>query len=450
MIASQGAKSPTIVLVLGMHRSGTSALAGAMSRLGFGLGLRLVPAAADNPLGYFENAAAVEINEALLLDLGRGWDDLRALPADWLDSDAANRARDRIDAWIDAEVLGSPRFLLKDPRLCLLLPLWLERITRRGLDVRAVLAHRALAEVQASVAARDGMSARHALLLSLRHALLAERDSRGLPRVIVTYDRLLTAPSTTLSTALRALGFAPPSDDRLEAAAAGLRDAARHHRDAGAPVDAGDLGALCAALEIAAVEDADAAMPRPHAEGLLATVEACCVAEAPRLQPRADALLAARRRAAAADVRVLVEAQARAGTETLARDRLHQAEALDQRVRQVDTALAACEAEIARLRDAASALDTAKSAAEALALQRLEELRTLDAALGDTQQALARVTALAEARQAGIDALSAQLAEAGTLAATLERQLEAFRATRVWRLVQAIDRARRQLFGGAS
>ena len=67
----------TAILVLGMHRSGTSALTAALHGLGASLGGELVAANHDNPGGYFENAAAVTAHETLLAELDRGWEDLR-------------------------------------------------------------------------------------------------------------------------------------------------------------------------------------------------------------------------------------------------------------------------------------------------------------------------------------------------------------------------------------
>ena len=46
-------------------------------------------------------------------------------------------------------------------------------------------------EVAGSLRARDGFSGTKSCLLWLRHLLDAERDSRGFPRVFVSYERLL-------------------------------------------------------------------------------------------------------------------------------------------------------------------------------------------------------------------------------------------------------------------
>ena len=66
------------LIVTGMHRSGTSALAGALGVLGVDLGSNLMPANEDeNARGYFEDVELTAFNEALLDHLGYTWDDPR-------------------------------------------------------------------------------------------------------------------------------------------------------------------------------------------------------------------------------------------------------------------------------------------------------------------------------------------------------------------------------------
>ena len=50
------------IVVAGMHRSGTSALSGALSRLGIALGDSLVPAAGDNPAQLLGNQLGAVTN----------------------------------------------------------------------------------------------------------------------------------------------------------------------------------------------------------------------------------------------------------------------------------------------------------------------------------------------------------------------------------------------------
>jgi hypothetical protein len=54
-----GLVGSTVLVVLGMHRSGTSALTGMLHHLGVALGEHLMPASADNPRGYWEHSDVV-------------------------------------------------------------------------------------------------------------------------------------------------------------------------------------------------------------------------------------------------------------------------------------------------------------------------------------------------------------------------------------------------------
>ena len=51
------------IVVLGMHRSGTSVLMGVLSMLGVELGLNLMAPTEGNPRGYFENQSICELND---------------------------------------------------------------------------------------------------------------------------------------------------------------------------------------------------------------------------------------------------------------------------------------------------------------------------------------------------------------------------------------------------
>ena len=74
------------IVVLGMHRSGTSAMAGVLQRLGVDLGSRLTPGDADNPKGYWEHTELVDIHDRLL----------RSLSSRWLETVFVNAPSDRL------------------------------------------------------------------------------------------------------------------------------------------------------------------------------------------------------------------------------------------------------------------------------------------------------------------------------------------------------------------
>ncbi|MBV2208674.1 MAG: sulfotransferase [Thermomonas sp.] len=186
------------LLIVGMHRSGTSAVAGSLARLGMPLGERLLAAGEDNPKGYFEHEDAVRLNDALLDGLNRSWDDPRNLPDDWMQMPAADEARIAIDRLLGRDFSGVALFALKDPRMCRLLPLWLEVLRAANVEPRVLLVVRHPFEVAASLSKRNAFAPALSEILWLEHMLAAERDSRDCRRAVLSYDELMAAPQDAL------------------------------------------------------------------------------------------------------------------------------------------------------------------------------------------------------------------------------------------------------------
>lgn len=183
----------TALIVLGMHRSGTSALTGMLHRLGVTLGERLMPATNDNPRGYWEHADIVKMHERLMAALGWGWEDTRSLPPGFETSEAGEIARGELTALLHRDFAGVALWGVKDPRLCRLMPLWAPLLAAERVEPRYLLAVRHPLDVAASLATRDGIGIARGLLLWLGHLLDAERATRGTKRVIVHYEDLVGA-----------------------------------------------------------------------------------------------------------------------------------------------------------------------------------------------------------------------------------------------------------------
>lgn len=193
MILGQQPSQKFCIVVLGMHRSGTSALAGCLNLLGVQLGADLIPAHPEiNAKGHWEHREAVALNERALNSLGRTWQDERPLPENWTDIPAIAALRSEIAAFLLREFSHIPFCGLKDPRLCRLLPLWLEAIAETEIKPVFILALRHPVEVARSLASRDGIPEARAYLLWLDYMLEAERASRGYPRFVVDYATLLS------------------------------------------------------------------------------------------------------------------------------------------------------------------------------------------------------------------------------------------------------------------
>ena len=222
----------TAILMAGMHRSGTSATAGALGKCGVALGGRVIPAAADNPHGYFEHADAVQIHDELLRALGRSWDDTRSLPDGWMRTAAAATAARAIEELVIRDFKDASVWGVKDPRMSRFIALWREVLAGLGIRTVVLLVVRRPSEAASSVAARDGWSEAVGTLLWMRHVFEAEAASRGLVRTVITYDDLLADPAASLGLSASRLGIRLPVDPASISSDLKqfLRVDGRHHR----------------------------------------------------------------------------------------------------------------------------------------------------------------------------------------------------------------------------
>src|ERR1700722_673823 len=95
------------ILVLGMHRSGTSAVSGVISALGVAGPKTLASPNEWNPRGYFESTRIFAVHDELLKSIGSSWDDWRQLDPQWLQAMAATH-RQAIKALLSEEFGGAP------------------------------------------------------------------------------------------------------------------------------------------------------------------------------------------------------------------------------------------------------------------------------------------------------------------------------------------------------
>ena len=133
----------------------------------------------------------VHAHDAFLRDIGSSWDDVAALPDGAFVSAAARELRQQLALLLREEYGASPLFVVKDPRISRLLPLWFAVLAELQIAPVIALAVRNPLEVAASLKARDGFTTTKSLLLWLRHTLESEQHSRGRPRSFVMYDELL-------------------------------------------------------------------------------------------------------------------------------------------------------------------------------------------------------------------------------------------------------------------
>lgn len=197
--ASEGAKSALVVL--GMHRSGTSSLSRALSFLGHEQPTDLMKPQRDNPTGFWEADGIVALNASIMDELGFAWDQPKLLFTPGASREASEEAiRQRIKQRhlvAAKDVLArsyenKPCIVMKDPRLCLLSDLWDAALVQSGYQPTYLLIHRNPIEVGQSLRVRNDISAARALQLWLQHNLgalgLLARQQRG---YVIAYAELL-------------------------------------------------------------------------------------------------------------------------------------------------------------------------------------------------------------------------------------------------------------------
>jgi len=125
-------KKPKIILIFGIFRSSTSALAGLIHKGGITMGEDLLPADWINPKGYFEDMHFIKINKKIMAKLGI--DRLNIpFPYDF----EANKAKvqpeiDELMALVDYYVGKYDVWGWKQPEMCFTANFWLEDLAKKA------------------------------------------------------------------------------------------------------------------------------------------------------------------------------------------------------------------------------------------------------------------------------------------------------------------------------
>jgi len=175
------------VVVLGMHRSGTSVLTGLVSLFGGYLGSELMPSTKDNPKGYFENNRIYVLNEKILKETGSSWDDYSFVTDD-IKEEQFLKYVSEAKVIIQDELKFVKRTIIKDPRVCILFPIWEQALLELNINIKIIFAYRSPLEVALSLKTRDGFAIEKGLLLWSHYFMQAELFSRKFERLIIEYD----------------------------------------------------------------------------------------------------------------------------------------------------------------------------------------------------------------------------------------------------------------------
>ncbi|MDH4170287.1 MAG: sulfotransferase [Acidimicrobiia bacterium] len=313
---------PFPIAITGMHRSGTSMVTRGLHEAGLtllGQQDALIDAADDNPEGFWENKRIVACNDDLLEATGGSWDNPSALLPQAVDDPRVKHLADQA-----TEALASLRqhqhWGFKDPRTCLTAPYWLDLEP----ELHFVICVRHPLEVALSLRRRNQISYSLGLALWERYYETVLETVPAERRLITHYDTYFVDPAGELA---RVCSFAG-----LPAADAHVRPDLRHHQ---VGVSLTEAGVGHRTIELYRDLCAEAGLPQPPTpaddEGHVRRM----ILDGAVAQRHAD------QRQEAIDRLEAREAEYRAEIDRLHRDKAGLETDLRNRLRRVETQLAA-------------------------------------------------------------------------------------------------------------
>jgi len=197
-----------LIVVLGMHRSGTSVLSRGLRVFDAEVGNSLIPGEKDsNVKGHWEDADINRINEQVLARLDTAWhrlgypDESHQLAHDFDD------IREEAKTLLRSKIQSLSLYGLKDPRLSILLPFWQPIFNELDLDDRYLIALRNPLDVAKSLEKRDAIPTIKSLLMWAKYTVCALNFTRGKQRTLVRYDSLLESPEAEIKRIAKTLNL---------------------------------------------------------------------------------------------------------------------------------------------------------------------------------------------------------------------------------------------------
>ncbi|MEQ8282894.1 MAG: hypothetical protein RIC04_14150 [Parvibaculum sp.] len=207
-----------IVVVLGMHRSGTSVATQILQAMGVRLGENLIEGAADNPDGFYEDRRLVKIAADILVQLRRSLP-LRTgvlpMPDGWWLSEDFNSHRMQMIDIVASELEKSSGSVwgFKDPRTLVLLPLWQTVFETLNVSPKTVLCLRHPGAVARSLRRRDEIPPQRGETIWNNYLVYGVLHYRARFDCIIEYERWFTKPLEQADHIAQRLGLRSPLED---------------------------------------------------------------------------------------------------------------------------------------------------------------------------------------------------------------------------------------------
>jgi len=212
------------IVILGTHRSGTSALMGALRLCGVNIG----PQWLEN---LYEHPSIVTLHDEMLAHLNSVWDQTFLLEENWWTPKKIESYKQKIIDIIHHDFKDADWWGIKDPRMCVLIPLWLDIFKELSITPHFVISVRNPFEIAKSHERRDHFSLEKSLFIWMEHLLSAEYYTRDYSRVFSRYTHLIANPMAAIENITKALNIQLPKpiEDARENLKAFIRPDLRHH-----------------------------------------------------------------------------------------------------------------------------------------------------------------------------------------------------------------------------
>jgi len=181
------------ICILGMHRSGTSAIARSINLLGVYLGEseNLLSPQEDNPHGFWEHLNIIDIQNRILWELGVSWDTPVPLEELWWKKPEMIPFRNEIKKFINQQMISQNLWAWKDPRTCLLLPLWLDILEEVSVEINFVISIRNPLDIANSLLKRNNIPIQKTLGIWMNYMISVARWTASSKCILISYDEFL-------------------------------------------------------------------------------------------------------------------------------------------------------------------------------------------------------------------------------------------------------------------
>lgn len=201
------ANTKKLIVVLGMHRSGTSTVMNALACMGVSLGDDLLPPGKDNPKGFFEDKSINDLNIEMLDVIGQDWFSLSLVTEAQVAQLISLGYLEKATELLRRKMADHLYFGFKDPRVAKLLKFWKKVFAQLDCSISYVLCLRHPLSVANSVLKRNKTPIRKGYLLWLSYNLAIVTEALDTPLVALDYDQLMETPLEQLDFLAQQLGL---------------------------------------------------------------------------------------------------------------------------------------------------------------------------------------------------------------------------------------------------